>query len=84
MLHALLKLYEARIAEHTSIIDIYLQKSVGIGDHDNILKVIDERFEKLTCAIHCKEELEKIINAVQNKNETKDETEDQTKAKIKK
>ena len=84
MLHALLKLYEARIAEHTSIIDIYLQKSVGIGDHDNILKVIDERFEKLTCAKHCKEELEKIINAVQTKDETKDETEDQTKAKIKK
>ena len=74
MLHALLKLYEARIAEHTSIIDIYLKKSVGIADHDNILKVIDERFEKLTCAKHCKEELEKIINAVQTKDKTKTET----------
>ena len=30
MLLALKKLYEARIAEHTSIIDIYLQKPVGI------------------------------------------------------
>ena len=79
MLHALLKLYEARIAEHTAIIDIYLQKPVGIGDHDNILKVIDERFEKLTCAKHCKEELEKIINAVQTKDETKTETKTETK-----
>ena len=47
MLLALKKLYEARIAEHTSIIDIYLQKPVGIGDHDHLLKVIDERLEKL-------------------------------------
>ena len=75
MLLALKKLYEARIAEHTSIIDIYLQKPVGIGDHDNLLKVIDERFEKLTCAKHCLEELEKILNAqIQTKTETKAET----------
>jgi len=79
MLHALLKLYEARIAEHTSIIDIYLQKSVGIADHDNILKVIDERFEKLTCAKHSLEELEKIINAVQTKTETETKTKTETK-----
>ena len=79
MLLALKKLYEARIAEHSSILDIYLQKPVGIGEHDDLLKVVDERFQKLTCAKHNLEELEKIINGVQTKTETKAET----KTKIK-
>jgi D-serine deaminase-like pyridoxal phosphate-dependent protein len=74
MLLALKKLYEARIAEHTSIIDIYLQKPVGIGEHDDLLKVLDERFQKLTCAKDNLEKLEKIINGVQTKTETKTET----------
>lgn len=77
MLLALKKLYEARIAEHSSIIDIYLQKPVGIGEHDDLLKVLDERFQKLTCAKHNLEELEKIINGVQT--ETKAETKTKTK-----
>ena len=79
MLLALKKLYEARIAEHSSIIDIYLQKPVGIGEHDDLLKVLDERFQKLTCAKHNLEELEKIINGVQTKTETKAETKTETK-----
>jgi D-serine deaminase-like pyridoxal phosphate-dependent protein len=74
MLLALKKLYEARIAEHSSIIDIYLQKPVGIGEHDDLLKVLDERFQKLTCAKDNLEKLEKIINGVQTKTETKTET----------
>jgi len=74
MLLALKKLYEARIAEHSSIIDIYLQKPVGIGEHDDLLKVLDERFQKLTCAKDNLEKLEKIINGVQTETETKAET----------
>ena len=79
MLLALKKLYEARIAEHSSIIDIYLQKPVGFGELDDLLKVLDERFQKLTCAKHNLEELEKIINGVQTKTETKAETKTETK-----
>jgi D-serine deaminase-like pyridoxal phosphate-dependent protein len=75
MLLALKKLYEARIAEHSSIIDIYLQKPVGIGEHDDLLKVLDERFQKLTCAKDNLEKLEKIINGVQTKTETETKTE---------
>ena len=74
MLIALKKLYEARIAEHSSVIDIYLQKPVGIGEHDDLLKVLDERFQKLTCAKDNLEKLEKIINGVQTETETKAET----------
>jgi hypothetical protein len=80
MLLALKKLFEARIAEHSSILDIYLQKPVGIGEHDDLLKVIDERFQKLTCAKHNLEELEKILNGkVQTETETKAETKTKTK-----
>jgi len=77
MLIALKKLYEARIAEHSSIIDIYLQKPVGIGEHDKLLEILDERFQKLTCAKDNLEKLEKILNGVQT--ETKAETKTKTK-----
>jgi len=77
MLIALKKLYEARIAEHSSIIDIYLQKPVGIGEHDDLLKVLDERFQKLTCAKDNLKKLEEILNGVQT--ETKAETKTKTK-----
>ena len=80
MLLALKKLYEARIAEHSSILDIYLQKPVGIGEHDDLLKVVDERFQKLTCAKHNLEELEKILKGkLQTETETKAETKTKTK-----
>ena len=52
LLHALKKSYEADVAEHSAVIDIYLQKPVGIGDHDKLLEVVKDRFNKLTCAKH--------------------------------
>ena len=77
MLIALKKLYEARIAEHSSVIDIYLQKPVGIGEHDKLLEILDERFQKLTCAKDNLKKLEEILNGVQT--ETKAETKTKTK-----
>ena len=68
LLHALKKSFEAEIAEHSAVIDIYLQKPVGIGEHDKLLEVVKDRFEKLTCAKHSLEELDKIVNV---KEETK-------------
>jgi hypothetical protein len=68
LLHALKKSFEAEIAEHSAVIDIYLQKPVGIGEHDKLLEVVKDRFEKLTCAKHSLEELEKIMTV---KEETK-------------
>ena len=76
MFLALKKYLEAKVAEHTAILDVYLQKPVAIGDHDKIFEVIVDGFQKLTCAKHQLDELEKIINAkqVQTETETKDET----------
>tara|TARA_E500000178_G_C16610911_1_gene569007 strand:- start:213 stop:458 length:246 start_codon:yes stop_codon:yes gene_type:complete len=80
MLLVLKKKLEADIAEHSSIIDIYLQKPVAIGEHDKIFEVIQERFEKFTCAKHQLEELEKILNEkVQTKTEAETKTETKTK-----
>ena len=74
MFLALKKYLEAKVAEHTAILDVYLQKPVAIGNHDKIFEVIVERFEKLTCAKHQLDELEKILNAQQVQTETKAET----------
>jgi len=74
MFLALKKYLEAKVAEHTAILDVYLQKPVAIGDHDKIFEVIVDRFEKLTCAKHQLDELEKILNAQQVQTETKAET----------
>ena len=80
LLQALKKKLEAKIVEHSTVLDIYNQKSVGIGDHDKLLEIVADRFEKLVCAKHQLEELEKILNV---KTETKDKTEGETKAKTK-
>ena len=80
LLHALKKSYEADVAEHSAVIDIYLQKPVGIGDHDKLLEVVKDRFNKLTCAKHSLDELDKIINV---KEETKGKAEGEAKTKNK-
>ena len=47
---------------------------------DKIFEVIQERFEKFTCAKHQLEELEKILNEkVQTKTEAETKTETKTK-----
>ena len=48
---ALRKLYEAEVAEATAIIDTFLQKSVGVADHDNFMKTLKSNFDKM---IHAK------------------------------
>ena len=80
LLHALKKSFEADISEHSATIDIYLQNPVGIGDHDKLLEVVKDRFEKLTCAKHSLEELEKIIS-VKKETETENKAEAKTKTK---
>ena len=39
---ALRTLYEAEVAEATAIIDTFLQKSVGVADHDSFMKTLKE------------------------------------------
>tara|TARA_R100001463_G_scaffold23505_1_gene56314 strand:+ start:429 stop:680 length:252 start_codon:yes stop_codon:yes gene_type:complete len=78
-LYALKKQYEAEQADHTAVIDTFLQKPIGVADHDKILKVIRDRFDKLThvecCLKRIKEIEEKANGQIQTEDKTKAETE---------
>ena len=50
MLEALEKKYEADIAEADATIQIYLENSVGIGEHPQHIEEIDKLFDKIATA----------------------------------
>ena len=47
MLEALIKRYEAQIAEAEATIEIYLSNSVGIGEHPQHIEELDKLFGKI-------------------------------------
>jgi ABC-type enterochelin transport system substrate-binding protein len=47
MLDAIIKRYEAQIAEAEATIDIYLNNSVGIGEHPQHIEELDKLFGKI-------------------------------------
>ena len=55
LIEALIKRYEAQIAEAEATLEIYLDHSVGIGEHPQHLDEMDKLFEKIATA---KEKLE--------------------------
>jgi len=55
LIEALSKRYEAQIAESEATLEIYLDHSVGIGEHPQHLDEMDKLFEKIATA---KEKLE--------------------------
>ena len=58
IIEALEKRYEAQIAEADATINIYLEKSVGIGKHPQHIDEVDKQFQKIA-------EAEEKINALQ-------------------
>ena len=50
LLDALEARYESQIAEADAIIKIYLENSVGIGEHPQRLEEIDKLFDKIATA----------------------------------
>ena len=50
ILDALEARYEAQIAEADATIKIYLENSVGIGEHPQHIDEIDKQFEKIAAA----------------------------------
>ena len=50
LLDALEARYESQIAEADAIIKIYLENSVGIGEHPQHLEEIDKLFDKIDTA----------------------------------
>ena len=50
ILTALEARYEAQIAEADATIKIYLENSVGIGEHPQHIDEVDKQFEKIAAA----------------------------------
>ena len=50
ILTALAARYEAQIAEADATIKIYLENSVGIGEHPQHIDEVDKQFEKIAAA----------------------------------
>jgi hypothetical protein len=42
--------YQAQIEESLAVIDLYFNNSVGVGEHPDILSVLDEKIGKLDTA----------------------------------
>lgn len=39
--------YQAQVEEALAVIELYLNKAVGVGDHDNVLESVDNAVENL-------------------------------------
>ena len=50
ILDALEARYEAQIAEADATVKIYLENSVGIGEHPQHIEEVDKQFEKIAAA----------------------------------
>ena len=50
LIEALEKRYEAQLAEADATIKIYLEKSVGIGEHPQHIEEIDKQLQKIVDA----------------------------------
>ena len=50
IINSLIKVYEANIDKANATIKIYLEHSVGIGEHPNIIDEIDKQFQKIADA----------------------------------
>ena len=59
ILEALEARFQAQVSEAEATIKIYLENSVGIGEHPDILAAIDSEIEK---AAHAQEKLEYVAN----------------------
>ena len=50
LLDALEARYESQIAEADAIVKIYLENSVGIGEHPQHIEELDKQFDKIATA----------------------------------
>ena len=62
LIEALAKRYEAQIAESEATLEIYLDHSVGIGEHPQHLDEMDKLFDKISTAKEKLKETEEWTN----------------------
>ena len=61
--------YQAQIEESLAVIDLYFNKSVGVGEHPKILEELDTYMTQLDEALGKLETLKKIFNTTDNNEE---------------
>lgn len=71
-LFALKKKYEAEEAEHTAVIDTFLQNPVGVADHDKFMDILKERFDKRTHARCCLKDIDDILEKAKQPKDKKE------------
>jgi hypothetical protein len=59
-LDAALKHYEARAAEATETIEVYLSNAVGIGEHPQVMEELRKQIEELAFANDCIENIKSL------------------------
>ena len=63
IIDALVKKYNAEIAENLATIEVYLENPVGIGEHSGIINEIDGLLEATSCA---HDKLSVVLNILEN------------------
>lgn len=62
--------YQADIEEALATVDLYFNKSVGVGEHPDILGELDKYMTQLDEALGKLDTLKKIFNQSENTDET--------------
>tara|TARA_B100001778_G_C18304704_1_gene501456 strand:- start:80 stop:319 length:240 start_codon:yes stop_codon:yes gene_type:complete len=58
--------YQADIEEALAVVDLYFNKSVGVGEHPDVLAELDKYMGLLESSMGKLETLKKIFNATDN------------------
>ena len=66
---ALIKRYEAEVAEAKAILEVYFTNAAGIGEHPQIIEEMDKQIERLSTAEGNLETLIKLVTVEQEEGE---------------
>ena len=58
---ALVKKYEAAIAEAKAILEVYFTNAAGIGEHPDIIEEMDKQISRLSSAEGSLDSLQKLV-----------------------
>jgi hypothetical protein len=61
--------YQAQIEEGLATLDLYFNKAVGVGEHPDIMEVLDNYLDKIDSARSKLDVLNQITNKTVNPNE---------------
>lgn len=59
--------YKAKIDEAVAILELYINKSVGVGEHPDVIEVLDNYMDVLENNTSKLESLQKLFSTAKNK-----------------